>query len=189
MPATNAERPDSSGLWIVRRGAGDRTPMSLAGAPIGRCHPGQSPSACPALPGRDVVGPDPSQDRQEHRVGSVPVRPELHRRAGAETGHAVGQQRPRVDELDRDRGSARRLGHRHLRSRPGAASRSRRRRRRPAGPPGAPQPSSSRCSRVSGGRSAGVRRHRASGRRRSAPRPVHGASTSTRSKSPSGKLR
>ena len=44
--------------------------------------------------------------------------------------------------------------------------------------------SSSRWSALSAARSAGVRRHRASGRRRSAPRPVQGASTSTRSYAP-----
>ena len=47
--------------------------------------------------------------------------------------------------------------------------------------------SSSRCSRVSGGRSAGWRRQRDSGRRRSEPSPVHGASTSTRSNASSGR--
>ena len=72
------------------------------------------------------------------------------------------------------------------RSRPGAASRSRRRRRRPGGPAAAPESSSSRCSSASSATSSGWRRQRASGRRRSAPSPVHGASTSTRSKPPSG---
>ena len=46
--------------------------------------------------------------------------------------------------------------------------------------------SSSRCSRDSSATSSGWRRQRASGRRRSAPSPVHGASTSTRSNAPSG---
>ena len=41
-----------------------------------------------------------------------------------------------------------------------------------------------RCSAVSSGRSSGERRHRASGRRRRAPSPVHGASTRTRSNPP-----
>ena len=44
--------------------------------------------------------------------------------------------------------------------------------------------SSSRCSGVRPATSAGRRRQRASGRRRKAPSPVHGASTSTRSKPP-----
>ena len=46
--------------------------------------------------------------------------------------------------------------------------------------------SSSRCSFVSGGRSLGCLRQRDSGRRRSEPSPVHGASTSTRSNPASG---
>ena len=50
-----------------------------------------------------------------------------------------------------------------------------------------PAASSSRCNRVSGGRSEGLRRHRDSGRRRNEPRPVHGASISTRSKDPAGR--
>ena len=49
-----------------------------------------------------------------------------------------------------------------------------------------PARSSRACSAVSSGRSVSRRRQRASGRRRSAPRPVHGASTSTRSAEPSG---
>ena len=40
-----------------------------------------------------------AQERQEHRVGAVPVRPQLHGRAVAEVGHA-GQQRPGVELLE-----------------------------------------------------------------------------------------
>ena len=78
----------------------------------------------------------------------------------------------------RTRGAPRR---RHPPSRPGAVSTSRRRPCRRAGPRRWPRASSSPCSWVSSGTSAGDLRQRASGRRRSAPSPVHGASTRMRS--------
>jgi hypothetical protein len=64
-----------------------------------------------------VPGRDPAQDREEHRVRSVPMWPQLDARPGAETGHAVRQQRACVDELDRERRPPSGLGDRHLRLR------------------------------------------------------------------------
>ena len=96
-----------------------------------------------------------AQHREEHRVGAVPVRPQLHGRAGAEAGHAVraaaaGRRRTPPDAAiggpSRSPSPA---------SRRCAASRS----RTPTTPPGRTAriaaASSSRCSRVNGGRSLG----------------------------------
>ena len=123
----------------------------------------------------------PAQHGQEHPVGAVPVRPELHRRPVPEVRHP-GQQRPGVDQLQ-----ARPAGGRSpRRSRPGAASRSRRRPARRAGPAGPRSRAVRRCSSTSSATSDGCRRHLASGRRRSAPSPVQGASSMTRSNDAAG---
>ena len=95
-----------------------------------------------------------AQQRQEHRVGAVPVRPQLHVGPVAEVGHAGQQRRGR---RRRSTLATRRRARRPRRpgSRPGAASRSRRRRRRRAGRRRSAARSSSRCSGASAGRSAG----------------------------------
>ena len=138
----------------------------------------------------DAVAVRPTaQQGQEHRVGAVPVRPELHgraRRPGRACRPAATGGRRRSSTVEPR--AARRLGDRHLRldqvRRAGHVGDH----ARPAGPPAAPRPSSSRCSLVSGGRSDGWRRQRDSGRRRSEPSPVHGASTSTRSNAALGQV-
>ena len=121
------------------------------------------------------------------------MRPQLHgagqrARAVGDVGPQPGrggEQGRRVAELhvvaaDQHRTHARRG------SRRAPASRSRRPRPRPGGPGRARGPRRARWSGTRSRRSPGCRRQRASGRRRRAPRPVQGASTSTRSKDPAG---
>ena len=117
---------------------------------------------------------DPPQQRPEHRVGAVPVRPELEG-AGQRTGAVryVGQQGRGVARAPRPTGS-RAPADTTRTSRPGPASRSRRAPRRPAAPSRGPPTSRACCSGTSASRSVGCRRQRASGRRRSAPRPGAG---------------
>src|SRR3954471_6111349 len=52
--------------------------------------------------------------REEHRVGTVPVRPQLHGPAGTEIGQVSRQQRPCVDKIDIVRAAPARLGHAHV---------------------------------------------------------------------------
>ena len=126
------------------------------------------------------------EQRPEHRVGAVPVRPQLEgagQRAGA-VGYA-GQQRRRIAPAPRRHGPPARPS-RPRTSRPAPASRSRRAPRRRAGPSRAPTTAAPAGAGPARPGPTGWRRQRASGRRRSAPRPVHGASTSTRSNDPGG---
>ena len=116
---------------------------------------------------RSLAEAETPQHGPEHRVGAVEVRP----RAGR---HGLdGRDRLRLacaDDLA-GLGEVRRAG-RVDHDAPGRVRAIARARR-------------SRCSGTSVSRSSAVRRQRASGRRRSAPSPVHGASTRTRSNDPS----
>ena len=68
--------------------------------------------------------PVPAQQGEEHRVGAVPVRPELHRRARRPGRAATTGRNGRASSRSTSTGrAAGRLRDRHLRSRPGAASR------------------------------------------------------------------
>ena len=103
-------------------------------------------------------------------------------------GIPAGRQRPGVQQLDRVP-AAQPPRPPSPGSRPGAASRS----RRPTRPPGrtSPQRGGEQFALQPGQRrqvGRAARRQRASGRRRSAPSPVHGASTSTRSNPPAGSV-
>ena len=129
--------------------------------------------ASTVVPRRTLRGSARAAQRgREHGVGAVPVRPQLHVVAvgGARIQVARGrEQRSGVQRRSPGDCAARRPPPR--RSRPGAASRSRTAPLRPGRVSAIAAASSSRCSLVSAGTSAGWRRQRASGRRRSAPRP------------------
>ena len=143
-------------------------------------------AAQPIAAGRHCL----AQDGEEHRVGAVAVRPQLDgrpvaavgrpRAAAARASSWTTSSRPRRTSRHHELGlgQVRRAGHvgddaagpGRVDARPAAGRAAARRGRR-----GRP----------------GVRRQRDSGRRRSAPRPVQGASTSTRSncRSPQGACR
>ena len=121
-----------------------------------------------------------AQQRQEHRVGAVPVRPQLDVRAARQIRARRAQRRGRRQRPTSPRAAGTST------TTPAVSARCGEHVTYATTPPGrtapAPRASSSRCSRASAGRSPACRRQRASGRRRSAPSPVHGASSSTRSK-------
>ncbi len=129
---------------------------------------------------RASASAEPAQQRHEHRVRPVPVRPQLEVRArarGRSQPAAVPARPPRptsvarlTDGIDHPTGLGSRWGEQvtYATTPPGRAASS-------------AEPSSARCSGTRSATSPGVRRQRDSGRRRSAPSPLHGTSTITRS--------
>ena len=189
----NGNRGVQCFLWISDR---DLTRLDEERRHQGPCRSPEPAQHAAPRRHRRLTGPDAAW------VGSAlagAARPGTSRRcrAGAATAAPSGPSpRPGMPAGSSGRASTKstatpraagRLGHRHLRSRPGAASRSRRRPRRPAGPPAAPRRAAPAAAGSAAAGRDGWRRQRDSGRRRSEPRPVHGASTSTRSKPPSGR--